>query len=649
VAPDLIYAFFRNPYEYGAFTVDLERFARAVSGNLRRGPRRLNLHPTSEDLLALARKSPTLAYDIETSPCDDQRHTGIDPTRAKLRMIGFANEEEAVAFHWQERTPSIERAVKHVLESRKILKVALNEQWFDDRVLRRYGMDPAPVMGLREMRRALSATSPLSLAYITSIYEDAHPWKEDEEDDDKGLVFTDDIEKLAKYNCYDVIYTARDYHSMVKEPEWDTPRVQRLYSVHRELARIAAEMHTHGIHVNESNRQFMAHCLFQEKTEKRRALRKLLGLPKSWTPNPNAMRRLIFERYARPGEFSFNMDDPQDPKMWKDGNISVDKNSLIKLLVDPLTPPLLKQAIDLYWEAERPGKWANTFLVGKKVQNAIGPDGRLRAGWNSTGTDTMRWSCSSPNLMNLPQQLRAMYGPAKGCVLVHGDKSQLELRGMAVIAGDEVLMKALATGDVYTEDAKDFFKLPQHFTKKDVKPEARKAAKIIHLAKQYGASNKTVHAQALRQDRSMKWSLTSALCRAFDERYHQTVAYWRREHQRAARDGFSEGRILGTRRYYPNVPDLAEAVNFPVQCTVAEIMNLELIALDRDLKKHVPSAKILVQLHDAVDVECREKDEKLVIQIMEDNMGAHKEYEIEGRRATFPIEIKVARQDWSEV
>jgi DNA polymerase I-like protein with 3'-5' exonuclease and polymerase domains len=644
------YAFFRNPYEYGAFTVDLERFSRAVQGKLREGPRKLNLHPTSEDLLALARRSKVLSYDIESMPAQGQdKHTALDPTQAQLRMIGFGDEEHGLAVYWPRVSDSMKRAVKKVLESKNILKVAINERWFDDRVLRRYGMNPAPVVGLREMRRALSATSPLSLAYITSVYEDAHPWKEDEEDDDKGLVFTDDVEKLAEYNCYDVLYTARDYHSMVREPEWDTPRVQRLYEVHRELARIAAEMHSHGFAVHEENRQFLAHCLRQEQREKRRALRKLLGMPKSWKPNPNAMRRLIFDRYARAGEFSFHLDDPQDPKMWKDGNISVDKNSLIKLIVDPLTPPLLRQAIELYWDAERPGKWVNTFLYGKNVQNAIGPDGRLRAGWNSCGTDTMRWSCSKPNLMNLPQQLRAMYRPAKGHVLIHGDKSQLELRGMEVISGDEVLKQALASGDVYTEDAKDFFKLPQHFTKKDVKPEARKAAKIIHLAKQYGASDKTVFAQALRQDRSLKWSFVSALCRAFDERYKATVAYWHREHKKAAQQGYSEGRVLGTRRHYPVTPDLAEAVNFPVQCTVAEIMNLELIELDRKLKQYLPSAKILVQLHDAVDVECREKDEKLAVQLLEETMGGHKEYTIEGRRATFPIEIKVARNDWSEV
>lgn len=626
-------------------------------------------NPTLKQVKRIIKSSPFLSYDIESLPDKSgEEHTGLDPTRARLRMIGLGNTEEAFAYYWFRNDKEIEAEIKRALEAPRKIKVAINEIWFDDRVLKRYKILPTNVVGLREMRRSMSSTSPLSLAYITSIHTDAPPWKEGEEDDDTGVVFTKSIKKLAKYNCQDVIYTARDYEDMVKEPEWKTPRVQELYCAHRELARIAAEMHSNGFKVHEENRQFMAWCLSKEKKEKTKEIQKRLGLRKDWKAGANSMRALIFKKYAKPKEFSFGLDDPQDPKMWtEDGLIKVDKATLIKLFIDPLTPPELKNIFELYWGADTPQRWISTFLLGKKVQHAIGPDGRLRAGWNSCGTDTMRFSCSKPNLMNLPQILRAMYTVEKGNVLVHADKSQMELWMMAAVSGDPVLLRNLKTGDVYSEDAKDWFgcsecgggkqqcpvclgnSVPRSANVKDAYPKQRRGSKEVHLAKQYGASDKTVWASCLKRDRGFKWGATVILCRKFEETYKGTVEYWDREYKRAAEAGYSEGRLLGSRRYYPRLPERSEVVNYPIQTTAAEMMNLELIALDKDLKRYIPSAKLVTQLHDAVDVECRAKDAKLCCELVEKNMGGHKEYLIEGRRATFPIEIKVAHNNWSEV
>jgi DNA polymerase-1 len=80
--------------------------------------------------------------------------------------------------------------------------------------------------------------------------------------------------------------------------------------------------------------------------------------------------------------------------------------------------------------------------------------------------------------------------------------------------------------------------------------------------------------------------------------------------------------------------------NKPIQRTAAEMMNLELIDLDTRLKQEVPAAKIIIQLHDAVDVYCREKDQPRVANIMMDVMD--REWKVDGRVRRFPVEMKTA-------
>jgi DNA polymerase I-like protein with 3'-5' exonuclease and polymerase domains len=259
----------------------------------------------------------------------------------------------------------------------------------------------------------------------------------------------------------------------------------------------------------------------------------------------------------------------------------------------------------------------------------------------------MRWSCSEPNVMNLQQEMRAMYRAARGKVFVHADKSQLELRVMAARAPDRELQRRLDSGDVYTADAIDWFQLPPGTTKKTLKPEARKASKIIHLGSQYHAGLRAVYQQCLRQDPSITYRMATALHAGFLKTYADTVSYWEAEHAQVLLQGYSEGAVLGGRRYYPQPPPVTETANYPIQRTAAEMMNLETIEVWKRLRKVVPTARLVFQLHDAVDVECYKRDVRQVISVLEDVMN-NATYSILGRQHTFPIEVKVG-EHWSDV
>jgi DNA polymerase I-like protein with 3'-5' exonuclease and polymerase domains len=506
---------------------------------------------------------------------------------------------------------------------------------------------------IRDMRRSICTTSPLSLDYMASIYDDAPVWKQKDEDDrtDK-VVFTKDPEELKRYNAIDCVEQARVYQAILNEPEWAEPRTRKLYEIHTRLSQIAAEMYAVGLYVHVPNRKFMEWALEREIEEKVESFLNQVNI-KEVRCTPNDLRALIFKRHESLRIKKFSLPDPVDPRMYSAEDmrvISVDESSLLMLMVGGDCPPDLIRIIDAYWEAEQ-AKKRLSFLRSKLLDHALGRDGRLRPSWNSCGTDTMRFSCSEPNVMQIEKMLRAYIGPSPGCVLIEADKSQLELRVMEAIADDGALLKALQTGDVYGEDAKDWYGLPREMNVKKLKPAARQQCKIIHLASQYAAGVPTIFAQALREDRKFTFNQTRLLNNGFKRTYSRTVAYWHEEMRRVHDCGFSQGRLLDGRRYYPRPPPITEIANWPVQRTASEMMATEMIELFDRLKRETKTAKIVIILHDAFYVECKEREANLTQKIMAEVMD--REYTIDGRTRPFPIEMKIAHhskdQTWASV
>lgn len=613
-----------------------------MKGRLRPRPRIIE-NPTKEQLLKLFSK-PYVTVDIETAPAEDEPviegvkpgFTGKQPTRAQLRLIGFGTAELGMSFRLRER-PDLIPTARKLLANPKLHKVFQNGFWFDIPILEREGFAVrGPIDDTRDARKSLCSTSPLSLEYLASLYDDANAWKKDKDFDN------------LRYNATDAAETGRAWQAMVKEADWSSPRVQAIYELSKKKSRIAAEMHQNGMRVNEERRQWMAWALLQQHEEGMAALKAEVGIP-SFRGTDNDMRALLYKRHEKGDLRMFSLPDPVDAERYTREDmrtISVKANHLILELVDPSCPPRLKRIVDLWWKAMEPRKARSTFITSAGVLQAIGPDGRLRPGWNSCGTDTYRFSCSGPNVMNLEQVMRAMYEAAPGHVLIHSDKSQLELRVMEAVAGDRTLHEFIQTGDVYSMDAKAFFKLPPEMNVKKMKPAARQQAKIIHLASQYAAGTTTVFQQALMQDRSLTYAAVNLLHREFKRTYADTVRYWGDENDLVLAQGYSNSRILDRRRVYPVPPGINEVANYPIQTTAADIMDLELVEIDEQLKKHWPSAKIINQLHDAIDIEAQERHAGAITRMLEEVQS--RPYVIEGRERVFPVEIKCG-QWWSDV
>jgi hypothetical protein len=145
----------------------------------------LNIAPTLRDIKALWRE-PFITVDIEAAAArPDRPWTGLDPTQAKVKVVGLGTPEVGLSMWWPSTSAAIKREVRKLLRSRRVLKVLQNGWWYDIRILERFNLTLRRVVDLRDMRRALVTTSRLSLGYMASIYLDVGDWKDKGGEDGK--------------------------------------------------------------------------------------------------------------------------------------------------------------------------------------------------------------------------------------------------------------------------------------------------------------------------------------------------------------------------------------------------------------------------------------------------------------------------------
>ena len=269
-------------------------------------------------------------------------------------------------------------------------------------------------------------------------------------------------------------------------------------------------------------------------------------------------------------------------------------------------------------------KLKSTYADG--LLKALDPDGRVRTSFQMTVTATGRLSATEPNLQNIPtrtdlgSEIRRMFVPADGCVLVDADYSQIELRILAHMAGDEGMREAfLSGGDFHAETAAKVF----HVARADVTPEMRRSAKAVNFGIVYGIS-----AFSLSQD----IGVTVAEAKAYMEAYFATFPGVRKYMddvvEKARKNGYVET-LLHRRRALPeltssnfNMRSFGErvALNMPVQGTAADVMKLAMVAVHKRLKAENLQARLVLQVHDELIVECPESEAETVAKLLEEEM-----------------------------
>ena len=269
-------------------------------------------------------------------------------------------------------------------------------------------------------------------------------------------------------------------------------------------------------------------------------------------------------------------------------------------------------------------KLRSTYADG--LLKALDPDGRVRTSFQMTVTATGRLSSTEPNLQNIPtrtdlgSEIRKMFIPAEGCLLVDADYSQIELRLLACIAGDEAMQRAFQAGhDIHTATAAQVF----HVAPEDVTHEMRRRAKAVNFGIVYGIS-----AYSLSQDIGVTVAEAKDYMEAYFASFPGVKAYMEAVVAKARENGYVET-LFHRRRDLPelkssnfNLRSFGErvALNMPIQGTAADLMKLAMVAVHRRLRAEGLRARLVLQVHDELIVECPEAEAETAAKLLAEEM-----------------------------
>jgi DNA polymerase-1 len=307
--------------------------------------------------------------------------------------------------------------------------------------------------------------------------------------------------------------------------------------------------------------------------------------------SPKQLGEVLFEK----------LNLPSVKKTRKTGGYSTDQAVLEELAETYALPRLIL-------EYRQIAKLKSTYV--DSLPALINPGtGRVHTSFNQTGAATGRLSSSDPNLQNIPirtevgRLIRGAFVPADGSLFLSADYSQVELRVLAHLSGDEVLTDAFMNNqDIHERTAIEVF----GDAARSNPSEYRRRAKVINFGIVYGLS-----AFGLAQRLGIAREEAQAFIDAYFERY-SGVRLWLDKTLEEARRTGQVKTLFGRIRPIPdirarefNVRQFAErtAINTPIQGTAADIMKIAMIRVHRSLQENDSSAKILLQVHDELVLE----------------------------------------------
>ncbi len=563
---------------------------------------------TLQDMVGELSRAGDFAFDTETS--------GLDPRQAALVGLSFST---APGRAWyvpvghsagtQIRIDQALAAVRPLLGGDETSKSAHNAK-FDMTVLQRYDVQVANVAFDTMIAAYLLGDQPLNLKSLAfsrlgiEMTPIVNLIGTGSKQISMGWV---DIPRVADYACADADITLRLARLM--KPELSAQGLWKLFSeVEMPLLPVLLDMETNGVSVD---------------TEMLRDM--------SWriSGKLSAVEKNIHELAGRP--FNINSSQQLGCVLFEDLRLPTGKRTKSGYSTSASILEGMRGAhpiVDLLLEYRQLAKLKSTYVDA--LPALVNPEtGRIHTTLNQTGTSTGRLSSSDPNLQNIPvrteegrQVRRAFVAGDSGSLLLSADYSQIDLRALAHLSQDPILISAFERDeDIHAITASQVFGIaPEEIT-----PDMRRFAKTINFGVIYGMSE-----YGLEQATDLSRQEAGLFIKAYFEKYRGVQAYLDATKREAAHDGYVQT-ILGRRRYIPEIKSpnaqvrmAAErmAINMPVQGTSADIIKVAMVSLHREMKRQGFSAKMILQVHDELlfEVPLSELDAltKLAYQIMPD-------------------------------
>lgn len=269
-------------------------------------------------------------------------------------------------------------------------------------------------------------------------------------------------------------------------------------------------------------------------------------------------------------------------------------------------------------------KLNSTYCEG--LLKVIGDDGRIHSSFNQTETRTGRISSTEPNLQNIPvrtelgREMRKFFTAREGWVLVDADYSQIELRVLADISGDKNMIDAFKNNqDIHAITASQVFNMPLDY----VTGEMRSRAKAVNFGIVYG-----IGAYSLAKDIGVTNKEAKNYIESYLKHYSGIDKYMHDVVEKAKDTGYVET-VFGRRRYLPELSAsngmtraFGERVarNAPIQGTAADIIKIAMIKVDKRLTEENLEARLVLQVHDELIVECPSHESMRVAMILQEEM-----------------------------
>lgn len=545
--------------------------------------------------------------------CFDTETTGFDLFNDRIVGISLAVEPfEAWYIPFDEpRTPQYADLLRPLFENADIAKIGQNIK-FDLMVLRRIGIEVKgrmiDTMILHylldpESRHNMNALAERYLAYrpidITTLIGRGS----------KQLSMDQvAVARVAEYAAEDADVTLRLKRVLYPLIE-ERGLLELYYTIEEPMIAVLADMETTGVRIDTEALASYAVTLNGRLGQLENEIRTLAG---DASLNINSTRQLGELLFAR-------MRITEKPKMTKTKQFCTDEEYLQSFAHK-------HRIVDLVLEYRGVKKLLSTY-VEALPQLVNRTTGRIHTSYNQAVTATGRLSSTNPNLQNIPireelgRPIRAAFVPSdEDHLLLSVDYSQVELRLMAHLSGDESLIAAFEHGeDIHSATAALLFGKALG----EVTPDERRKAKTANFGIIYGIS-----AFGLAQRLELPRPEAKAIIEGYFNSYPKVKEYMDRVVEQARRDGFVTT-IFGRRRYLNDIGShnavargLAErnAVNAPIQGSAADIMKIAMIRIARRFAEEGVRSKMILQVHDEVVVDMLRSEEQQVVRIVREEM-----------------------------
>lgn len=564
-----------------------------------------------EDLLSRLQAVPEFALDLET--------TSKDPMRAQIVGMSFAfTPDQAYYIPLAHRGISCPQQLdltrvlarlKPVLECDAIKKVGQNIK-YDYLVLYRYGIEVQGIsFDTMVASYLLNPSRPqhnLELIAMEYLNYQILTYKEVAGRGKSEIIFDQvEIPKATFYSCEDADITYRLTHIL-------RPKIEQggfldlFYTMELPLVKILAHMEAAGVKIDTESLSLMSRELeirLQDLTQK---IYFLAGETFN-IDSPKQLGAILFDKLHLPVK-----------KKTKSGP-STNVDVLTELAQKNYELPLVML------EYRQLKKLKSTYVDALPCM--IHPKtGRIHTSFNQTVTATGRLSSSDPNLQNIPirtelgKRIRDAFVPEKGCVLLSADYSQVELRILAHLSQDPILIQAFQRGeDVHTRTACEIFGI----TPEMMNSELRRRAKVVNFGIIYGMSP-----FGLAKDLGISRTTATQYIESYFNRYAGVKTFLEKTIQQARETGYVTT-LFNRKRHLPelhssdkNIRQMAErmAINTPVQGTAADLIKLAMIRIFNLLAESSFSSRMILQIHDELLFEVPEGEVEEITQLVRREM-----------------------------